>query len=612
MIEAALYFALGALSVSLLLFVILPIVSGRARRLAIHELERQAPVSLSEITAQKDQMRARFAVELNRQEKRADQLQVESQQHHVNAEKWRIFAERVEQEFEKLKDDYASLKKKLGSAEVNLEKQKEIAKSALKTMTGQEKKRLFELEDEVEELRSDKSAAGVRFVSMQTELNSAQSRIVEMERHMPSLEELNLRKELKALAEDVSDFVKSSPPPIPEPLPAVAPETVEPPIYTEQDVIAEQQVVVEQEISHEPQIPVEPQVAAATPIHAEADIVVEPEVSVQVPASIQPLNPVETPAAAPVELNQPVEVEAPAQISALAPEDPIEIPVAPPAQPAAEELHEVSEAVVTEIPAFLKTSKERQLSVPLPTDAIQEIADDAIAEEIPVEEAPVSETPADLRIAEFEQPSSLIADMESEIEAPTPMEAEIPAVEPTSPPILDTPEAGIPDQIVSASEEPAETSIVTMPVNGKEVEITGSKQVESAAQTKGKSAERTTNTAIVSVKRVKQGKLTRTKKSGFAGMIAAVSRSNKGTNSSGSSGKIKSGPVQYNGKMSLKNGTVRPMGTDASDPDAATPEKFGLEQTDKLVNDGSSGVKKPRKIIKFGKKTRRIKAAASS
>ena len=196
MIEAALYFALGALSVSLLLFVILPIVSGRARRLAIHELERQAPVSLSEITAQKDQMRARFAVELNRQEKRADQLQVESQQHLVTAEKWRIFAERVEQEFEKLKNDYAGLKKKISTAEVTLEKQKEIAKSALKTMTGQEKKRLFELEEEVEELRSEKSAANVRSVSMQTELNNAQSRVAEMERHMPSLEELNLRKEL--------------------------------------------------------------------------------------------------------------------------------------------------------------------------------------------------------------------------------------------------------------------------------------------------------------------------------------------------------------------------------------------------------------------------------
>ena len=213
MIEAALYFALGALSISLLLFAILPIVSGRARRLAIHELERQAPVSLSEITAQKDQMRARFAVELNRQEKRGDQLQAETHQHLIDAEKWRAYAQRIELDFEKLTRDYTALKKKISSAELNLQKQKEIAKSALKTMTGQEKKRLFALEEEVDQLRAEKSTASVRIVSLQTELSNAQSRISGMERHMPSLEELSLRKELKALAEDVSQYIRSTPPP---------------------------------------------------------------------------------------------------------------------------------------------------------------------------------------------------------------------------------------------------------------------------------------------------------------------------------------------------------------------------------------------------------------
>nr|WP_306268153.1 hypothetical protein [Pararhizobium sp. IMCC3301] len=226
MIEAALYFALGALSISLLLFAILPIVSGRARRLAIHELERQAPVSLSEITAQKDQMRARFAVELNRQEKRGDQLQAETHLHLIDAEKWRAYAERIELDFEKLTRDYAAVKKKISGAELNLQKQKEIAKSALKTMTGQEKKRLFALEEEVDQLRAEKSTASVRVVSLQTELSNAQSRISGMERHMPSLEELSLRKELKALAEDVSQYIRSAPPPAAVPAKPVSAQPV--------------------------------------------------------------------------------------------------------------------------------------------------------------------------------------------------------------------------------------------------------------------------------------------------------------------------------------------------------------------------------------------------
>lgn len=212
MIEAALYIALGALSISLLLFAVLPIVSSRARRLAIAELERQAPVSLSEITAQKDQMRAKFAVDMNRQEKRVSKLQSETHQHQISAERWRSHAQSVEMEFDKLTDEYAATKKKFMRMEQELEKQKAIAKSALKTPTGKETQARLNLESEVDQLRAEKSAASVKIVSLQTEISNAQSRVAEMERMMPSLEELSLRKELKNLAEDVSKFVNSSSP----------------------------------------------------------------------------------------------------------------------------------------------------------------------------------------------------------------------------------------------------------------------------------------------------------------------------------------------------------------------------------------------------------------
>ncbi|MEP4431157.1 MAG: hypothetical protein ABJ349_03040, partial [Hyphomicrobiales bacterium] len=212
MIEAALYIALGALSISLLLFAVLPIVSSRARRLAITELERQAPVSLAEITAQKDQMRAKFAVDMNRQEKRVSKLQSETHQHQISAERWRGHAQSVEMEFEKLTDEYAGMKKKFMRMEEELEKQKGIAKSALKTPTGKETQIRLDLESEVDQLRREKSAASVKIVSLQTEVSNAQSRVAEMERMMPSLEELSLRKELKDLAENVSKFVNSSPP----------------------------------------------------------------------------------------------------------------------------------------------------------------------------------------------------------------------------------------------------------------------------------------------------------------------------------------------------------------------------------------------------------------
>lgn len=550
MIEAALYFALGALSVSLLLFVILPIVSGRARRLAIHELERQAPVSLSEITAQKDQMRARFAVELNRQEKRADQLQVESQQHLVTAEKWRIFAERVEQEFEKLKNDYASLKKKISTAEVNLEKQKEIAKSALKTMTGQEKKRLFELEEEVEELRSEKSAANVRIVAMQTELNNAQSRVAEMERHMPSLEELNLRKELKALAEDVSAFVKSTPP-------------------------------------HAPVVP-------PAPVVAEKPAAVEPPLA-QKPAAVTAARGAATP-------NTPKSVT------------PTPEPKAP------EKLNEEAAASGAVIPVFLKPAAERQAER-------QRVHPNPIVEKpkfaAETSKATASATPK-IATLQFGRANAKVTNAE-------PQKASVITADPTPAEPPETSEKPESTNTVLTAEKPAEMPAFPMPtfpmsVNGKASLVKDentAKIRDTAPDTAPDSAVAktsepvTASTAMVSGKRLKQDKASKTKKSNFAGIIAAVSRNNKGAMSSGANGKVKPGPVHYNGRMNVKQTAGKPA-TLASPPDNTGAEASGAKPKSDALNlseaapKDSFAAKNRKKIVKFGKKVRRIKTATAS
>ncbi len=518
MIEAALYFALGALCVSLLLFVILPIVSGRARRLAIHELERQAPVSLSEITAQKDQMRARFAVELNRQEKRADQLQVESQQHLVTAEKWRIFAERVEQEFEKLKTEYAGLKKSLSSAEVNLEKQKEIAKSALKTMTGQDKKRLFELEDEVEELRAEKTAANVRMVAIQTELNNSQSRVAEMERHMPSLEELSLRKELKALAEDVSAFVKSAPPP-----------------------------------------------AAIVPT---APVVTRP------PVAYKPA------------------------IADVAPPKP------KPEEAAPEKRHAETVAAMTVIPAFLKPAAERQSADPKPVETEREVARNATPEaystnvaKFPVERAVTTDDSKQPQDADATQ-----SEPTPQINNSASLQAETIAA-PVKPPEQSEPQSAPQSTVTMAT---------TIPITGDEHQKSDSNKPSVSANAAEKSGEGPAYIPVVSAKRVKQDKPSKSRKSGFAGLIAAVSRSNKGPASSGANSKVKSGPVQYNGKLNIKHNGAKSAAVDGTEVNGAASDNAALSSTQGSPKDNIAAAKNRKKIIKFGKKARRIKAASAS
>src|SRR3981081_827455 len=68
------YFGLGVLVGSLIGLVFLPLVHARAVRLTARRLEAATPVSMAEIQADKDQLRAEFAMSARRLEMSVDQL----------------------------------------------------------------------------------------------------------------------------------------------------------------------------------------------------------------------------------------------------------------------------------------------------------------------------------------------------------------------------------------------------------------------------------------------------------------------------------------------------------------------------------------------------------
>ncbi len=65
-------FTLGLLTASLIALLALPIVSGRARRSERVSLERRLPLSLGEVAAERDQIRAAHAVAIRQVEQRAE------------------------------------------------------------------------------------------------------------------------------------------------------------------------------------------------------------------------------------------------------------------------------------------------------------------------------------------------------------------------------------------------------------------------------------------------------------------------------------------------------------------------------------------------------------
>jgi uncharacterized membrane protein YccC len=74
MIEPIMFFGIGFLVASLIGLVILPLVHARAVRLTARRLDTATPVSMAEIRADKDQLRAEFAMSTRRLEMSVEQL----------------------------------------------------------------------------------------------------------------------------------------------------------------------------------------------------------------------------------------------------------------------------------------------------------------------------------------------------------------------------------------------------------------------------------------------------------------------------------------------------------------------------------------------------------
>lgn len=130
------YFALGAMSVGLLTLLLLPAISRRATRLARRRLEMLLPLSMEEVIAERDLLRAEFATERRRLEQR---MEAQATEHAGElAELGRRATEIVT-----LKGDLA----KLGDAHADLNAKHDAAVRELAETVGERGALLTELHD---------------------------------------------------------------------------------------------------------------------------------------------------------------------------------------------------------------------------------------------------------------------------------------------------------------------------------------------------------------------------------------------------------------------------------------------------------------------------------
>jgi chromosome segregation ATPase len=78
MIEPMMYIGLGFLIAGLLVIGVIPLVHARAVRLTLRRLEASMPISMAEIAADKDQLRAEFAMTMSRLEMSVEQMKAKT------------------------------------------------------------------------------------------------------------------------------------------------------------------------------------------------------------------------------------------------------------------------------------------------------------------------------------------------------------------------------------------------------------------------------------------------------------------------------------------------------------------------------------------------------
>ena len=78
MIEPIMYIGIGFLVAGLFVIGVIPLVHARAERLTMRRMEALTPLSMAEIQADKDQLRAEFAMSTRRLEMSVEQLKAKT------------------------------------------------------------------------------------------------------------------------------------------------------------------------------------------------------------------------------------------------------------------------------------------------------------------------------------------------------------------------------------------------------------------------------------------------------------------------------------------------------------------------------------------------------
>ncbi len=203
MIEQGLYFTLGFVAAALLALVVLPAFWRRAYRLTRREIEATLPLSPTEIAAERDQLRAKFAVERVRLEQETAAARDGRQKAMAEAGGKALRITALEDEVRAREGDIARQLGKIGSLEGTLANARDViesqrsaialAQSDIATLRAQQ----GVLMGEHRELGETSDTRRVQIASLETNMEAQRARVGELDRDLKAA-----RAQVRTLTEE--------------------------------------------------------------------------------------------------------------------------------------------------------------------------------------------------------------------------------------------------------------------------------------------------------------------------------------------------------------------------------------------------------------------------
>jgi chromosome segregation ATPase len=213
MIEPIMYFGIGFLVAALVGLVIIPLVHSRAVRLTMRRLEAATPLSMAEIQADKDQLRAEFAMSTRRLEVAVEGLRTKSTSQLAELGKKGDAINRLKIELgEKTATIFAleardkALRDQLRTTEEEFSIKTSAMLDAQRALSAKEAD-LAKLMSELDERSSTAEAQKVDIVALKTQVEALKERLTGASNELKTVEDRRdaERVELKAATQELSE-----------------------------------------------------------------------------------------------------------------------------------------------------------------------------------------------------------------------------------------------------------------------------------------------------------------------------------------------------------------------------------------------------------------------